>query len=94
MRVRNTCERREIAFLIANHSVNAGGPAHVHHAHKVEHDIVVALFPGRHPLHQRLRRLRFLHRRTDGFRVERTQFPGGTFTGSRPAPFHGARASA
>jgi hypothetical protein len=23
--------------------------------------------------------------------VERTQFPGGTFTRSRPAPFHGAR---
>jgi len=43
------------------------------------------------PLHQRLRRLRFLHRRSDCFRVERTQFPGGTFTRSRPAPFHGAR---
>ena len=23
--------------------------------------------------------------------VERTQFPGGTFTRSQPAPFHGAR---
>lgn len=23
--------------------------------------------------------------------MERTQFPGGTFTRSRPAPFHGAR---
>ena len=43
------------------------------------------------PLHRRLRRLRFLHRRSDCFRVERTQFPGGTFTRSRPAPFHGAR---
>jgi hypothetical protein len=31
------------------------------------------------------------HRRSDCFRVERTQFPGGTFTRSRPAPFHGAR---
>src|SRR5215469_9302229 len=28
------------------------------------------------PLHQRLRRFRFLHRRSDCFRVERTQFPG------------------
>src|SRR6266567_2823108 len=46
------------------------------------------------PLHRRLRRLRFLHRRSDCFRVERTQFPGGTFTRSRPAPFHGARAMA
>jgi len=45
-------------------------------------------------LHQRLRRLRFLHRRSDCFRVERTQFPGGTFTRSRPAPFHGARVTA
>jgi len=36
-------------------------------------------------------RLRFLHRRSDCFRVERTQFPGRTFTRSRPAPFHGAR---
>ena len=44
------------------------------------------------PLHRRLRRFRFLHRRSDCFRVERTQFPGGTFTRSRPAPFHGARA--
>src|SRR5215471_1472438 len=44
------------------------------------------------PLHRRLRRLRFLHRRSDCFRVERTQFPGGTFTRSGPAPFHGARA--
>ena len=43
------------------------------------------------PLHRRLRRLRFLHRRSDCFRVERTPFPGGTFTHSRPAPFHGAR---
>ena len=43
------------------------------------------------PLHRRLRRFRFLHRRSDCFRVERTQFPGGTFTRSRPAPFHGAR---
>ena len=43
------------------------------------------------PLHRRLRRLRFLHRRSDCFRVERTQFPGGTFTHSGPAPFHGAR---
>ena len=42
-------------------------------------------------LHQRLRRLRFLHRRSDCFRVERTKFPGGTFTRSHPAPFHGAR---
>ena len=41
-------------------------------------------------LHQRLRRLRFLHRRSDCFRVERTKFPGGTFTRSHPAPFHGA----
>ena len=46
------------------------------------------------PLHQRLRRLRFLPRRSDCFRVERTQFPGGTFTRSRPAPFHGARVMA
>jgi hypothetical protein len=45
------------------------------------------------PLHRRLRRLRFLYRRSDCFRVERTQFPGGTFTRSRPAPFHGARAT-
>src|SRR5437660_1901415 len=43
------------------------------------------------PLHRRLRRLRCLHRRSDCFRVERTQFPGGTFTRSRSAPFHGAR---
>ena len=42
-------------------------------------------------MHRRLRRFRFLHRRSDCFRVERTQFPGGTFTRSRPAPFHGAR---
>jgi hypothetical protein len=28
------------------------------------------------PLHRRLRRFRFLHRRSDCFRVERTQFPG------------------
>jgi hypothetical protein len=42
-------------------------------------------------LHRRLRRFRFLHRHSDCFRVERTQFPGGTFTRSRPAPFHGAR---
>jgi len=34
------------------------------------------------PLHRRLRRFRFLHRRSDCFRVERTQFPGGTFTRS------------
>ena len=45
-------------------------------------------------LHRRLRRFRFLHRHSDCFRVERTQFPGGTFTRSRPAPFHGARAMA
>ena len=53
----------------------------------------VACSPSRlsDPLHRRLRRLRFLHRRSDCFRVERTQFPGGTFTRSRPAPFHGAR---
>jgi hypothetical protein len=44
------------------------------------------------PLHRRLRRLRFLYRRSDCFRVERIQFPGGTLTRSRPAPFHGARA--
>jgi len=43
------------------------------------------------PLHQRLRPLRFLHRLSDCFRVERTQFPGGTFTRNRPTPFHGAR---
>ena len=46
------------------------------------------------PLHQRLRRLRLLRRRSDCFRVERTQFPGGTCTRSCPVPFHGARAIA
>jgi|SRR5215471_7873681 len=38
--------------------------------------------------------VRPFHRRSDCFRVERTQFPGGTFTHSRPAPFHGARSIA
>src|SRR6266704_516252 len=39
------------------------------------------------PLHRRLRRLRFLHRRSDCYRVERTSSRGGSFTRSEPAPF-------
>src|SRR5438093_7632582 len=46
------------------------------------------------PFHRKLRQLRCLRCRFDCYRVERTQFPGGTFTRSRPAPFHGARALA
>jgi hypothetical protein len=41
------------------------------------------------PLHQRLRRVRGLPRRSDCYRLER-QLPGGTHTRWGRAPFHGA----
>jgi len=44
----------------------------------------------RDPLHRRLRRLRFLHRRSDCYRVERT-VPGRDFHPQWTSAFHGAR---
>ena len=39
----------------------------------------------------RLRRLRYLHRRSDCFRLERPSSPGGTCTRWTSVPLHGAR---
>ena len=39
------------------------------------------------PLHRKLRQLRCLRRRFDCYRVERTSFPGVSFTRWSPAPF-------
>src|SRR5947208_8760406 len=45
----------------------------------------------RDPLHRRLRRFRFLHRRSDCFRVERTQLHRGTTTLSPTDHIHAER---
>jgi len=42
------------------------------------------------PLHQRLRQFRYLHYRSDCYRLER-KLPGGNCTHWRSAPWHGAQ---
>ena len=42
-------------------------------------------------LSRRLRRLRYLRRRSDSFRPERPSWPGGTCTHWETPPFHGAQ---